>query len=584
MVNQVNGFQHDSVESTTNILSVQSTPSNGLTVHNVPNNGLKVHNNPTIPQQTHTANFVQNPVMATGSRRPSDPLPHAPVHQKITNMTPVKAEIVTNELDDEHKANFKGSATSQPPPYHIAAAMSKHANDFSNLHRPSHSQEPEEHYYENQESIHKRPPQNASLERKASFLSDGTFESISESETSTAPSSLQTIVRAPYANSISQYAGLSEYDSPPESPSPPHLPLHEVTPVTNNKVQNGRTGESESGFSSANNLRKVSEQLLSNGRTRSSLSGPSLTRPSSNLSRPSSVALASPLTNGVSRIPGPASIGQSSSGSSSGSRPSSQQSHVYPSPSPRPSSQLGYASTPQSRIPQPPTSVPGRENRPNSFAGPPNTVGLPPPSHNTPGLPTPTTIPKNTTNIPHLKQPASPNPMSSPISSTPNRYPSKLPRLNSDSISSYGESNGLLSTISQAAISDDESPPATHKPNPPKFNTAALSKPSVKHPTVLPNYENVQNQNKASTPQSNIPRPGMAAPRPLATPSPIMMTQGQYRAAASQAKVATIPDDQTTSTYIPMGSRKLSNPLLSQKIPLATSSPSGIPTYIPNGN
>ena len=108
MVNQVNGFQHDSVESTTNILSVQSTPSNGLTVHNVPNNGLKVHNNPTIPQQTHTANFVQNPVMATGSRRPSDPLPHAPVHQKITNMTPVKAEIVTNELDDEHKANFKG--------------------------------------------------------------------------------------------------------------------------------------------------------------------------------------------------------------------------------------------------------------------------------------------------------------------------------------------------------------------------------------------------------------------------------------------------------------------------------------------
>merc|ERR1719357_1644608 len=148
MVNQVNGFQHDSVDSTTNILSVQSTPSNGLTVHNAPNNGLKVHNNPTIPQQSHTANFastLQNPVMATGSRRPSDPLPHAPVHQKITNMNlaPVKAEIVTNELDDELKVNFKGSATSQPPPYHIAAAMSKHASDFSNLHRPSHSQEPE---------------------------------------------------------------------------------------------------------------------------------------------------------------------------------------------------------------------------------------------------------------------------------------------------------------------------------------------------------------------------------------------------------------------------------------------------------
>ena len=38
--------------------------------------------------------------------------------------------------------------TGQPPPYHIAAAMSRHAKDFSNLHLPS--QEPEEHYYENQ--------------------------------------------------------------------------------------------------------------------------------------------------------------------------------------------------------------------------------------------------------------------------------------------------------------------------------------------------------------------------------------------------------------------------------------------------
>ena len=447
--------------------------------------------------------------------------------------------------------------------------------------------------------MNKRPGQSASLERKSSFLSDGTFESISESETSTAPSSLQTIVRAPYANSISQYAGLSEYDSPPESPTPPQDRLHDTSLLTNsanNKVQNGQATESESGLNSANNLRKVSEQLLSNGRTRSSLSGPSLTRPSSNLSRPSSVALASPLTNGISRIPGPSSIGQSSSGSSSGSRPSSQLSHIYPSPSPRPNSQLGYnGSTPQiqnqipSRIPQLPSSVPGRENRPNSFVGPPNTVGLPAPpvGYNITGLPTPTMIPKNTSNIPHLKQPSSPNQFNSQISSTPTRYPSKLPRLNSEAISSYPESNGLLSTISQAAISDDESPPATHKPNPPKFNTAALSKPSVKHPTVLPNYENVQNQNKHNTSQSSIPRPGSITPRPLTSPSPIMMTQGQYRAAASQAKVATIPDDSSNSTYIPMGSRKIigpTNPMIGQKIPLATSSPSGIPTYMPSMN
>ena len=83
-------------------------------------------------------------------------------------------------------------------------------------------EEDQEHYYENQESMRQRKVAGSgsglSLERKASFLSDGTFDSISESETSTAPSSLQTIVRAPYVNSISQYARLSdtEYDSPVE--------------------------------------------------------------------------------------------------------------------------------------------------------------------------------------------------------------------------------------------------------------------------------------------------------------------------------------------------------------------------------
>ena len=54
----------------------------------------------------------------------------------------------------------------------------------------------------------RRKDKPTNLERKSSFLSDGTFESISESETSTAPSSLQTIVRAPYANSSNpQYSG-----------------------------------------------------------------------------------------------------------------------------------------------------------------------------------------------------------------------------------------------------------------------------------------------------------------------------------------------------------------------------------------
>lgn len=154
----------------------------------------------------------------------------------------------------------------------------------------------------------------------------------------------------------------------------------------------------------------------------------------------------------------------------------------------------------------------------------------------------------------------------------------------------YPEGNGLLSTISQAAISDDESPPATLTPHPPKLNTAALARPlNSRLPTVLPNYENVE---------------GSRGGRQAASPSPSMMTQGQYRAAASQAKVATIPEGDLAATslasmmansnnmlaspsarvhnsstvsgspsYIPMGSRA------SQRTPLATSSPSQIPTF-----
>ena len=427
-----------------------------------------------------------------------------------------------------------------------------------------------------QESMNKRRSQNTSLERKSSFLSDGTFESISESETSTAPSSLQTIVRAPYANSISQYNGFSEYESSPESPTPVKRQ------DTSNKIlPSEETSESEAGFSSANNLRKVSEQLLSNGRTRSSLSGPSLSRQPQNSTRPNSLALVSPVTNGVSKIPGPASIGQSSSGSSSGSRPSSQLSNIYPHASPRPGSQLGFSSgtqQTQSRLSQLATSTPGRESRPNSFAGPPNTLGLPqqPTGHNISGLPTPTLGQKNGTSIPHFKQSSSPHMFNSSHASTPSKIPSKLHSISPEDDLAYGESNGLLSTISQAAISDDESPPVTHKPNPPKFNTAALSKPSVKSPSVLPNYENVQNQIHSTGTQSGIPRP-------LTSPSPVMMTQGQYRAAASQARVATIPDD--SNTYIPMGVKKASGSnisVMTQKTPLATSSPSRIPTYMPS--
>ena len=52
----------------------------------------------------------------TASRNPSDPLPKAPV----------KAEVITNEVDAADDSR-------KPPPYHIAAQMSRHANGFQVL-------------------------------------------------------------------------------------------------------------------------------------------------------------------------------------------------------------------------------------------------------------------------------------------------------------------------------------------------------------------------------------------------------------------------------------------------------------------
>ena len=152
-------------------------------------------------------------------------------------MEPVKAEVCTRELDEEPSG---GSARTQvPPPYHIAAARSKQAGSFTALHtgqRQGRAQEEEdrrrrgeeeerrrrgeveEHYYENQDSMKQRRAGGpgavqGGLERRGSFLSDGTFESISESEASTAPSSLQTIVRAPYSLAMGQYGHLAEEHS-----------------------------------------------------------------------------------------------------------------------------------------------------------------------------------------------------------------------------------------------------------------------------------------------------------------------------------------------------------------------------------
>ena len=54
---------------------------------------------------------------------------------------PVKAELVTNELDHENHDGMK------PPPYHIAAAKSKYVTDFV---QKTASYQEEQHFYENQ--------------------------------------------------------------------------------------------------------------------------------------------------------------------------------------------------------------------------------------------------------------------------------------------------------------------------------------------------------------------------------------------------------------------------------------------------
>ena len=206
------------------------------------------------------------------------------------------------------------------------------------------------HEYENQQE----------LERKSSFSSEFDGQSsISESEASTAPSSLQTIVRSPYksqqgnivgnqsnptssnhqTNAISNghhsvnLAGGNSLSSecsdlsPPSTPIPPpfHPPFSSIptlSPNTSNSSsmiptrrtsQNSASGNPNSQIpgtkklergdehsdldsvqNHAHNLRKVSEQLLSNPRTRQSFTGGNAALPASGLpastSRPGSIA------------------------------------------------------------------------------------------------------------------------------------------------------------------------------------------------------------------------------------------------------------------------------------------------------
>ena len=421
--------------------------------------------------------------------------------------------------------------------------------------------------------IKRKEKQAPGLERKSSFLSDATFESISESETSTAPSSLQTIVRAPYVTSNSaQYSGISEYYSSSESSSS----LLESKEVKDNMVPNfdmfetssQATTDSELVFSSASKLRKVSEQLLNVSRSRTSVSGTNniiapltgstVASSNSSDSRPGSIA-AAPLPaagsprvqkgNGIGLLAnlmgtnqaGPASIAQSSSSGSSDSRPASRSSIPVSRPS---SCQLGPMLKQSSKLP-----VSNSDVGNISYISPANTVGLPQINNN---------YHNNTSSKQQLNQSSSKsfnsptNSIADSSSSSASVFASKIPRLNMFSSptgsENYPETGGLLSTISQAALSDDESPPATHVPSQPKFNTASLARNSnnqTKIQNFQPNYENLESAKQLPYPTisgQDKQKSGMARRADTGVLSSVVsksnvsggMTQGQYRAAASQ--------------------------------------------------
>ncbi|TRY74558.1 hypothetical protein TCAL_00696 [Tigriopus californicus] len=171
-------------------------------------------------------------------RNPSDPLPQRP------------EGLQQSKQADSNRAVRRPI----PPPYHIAAALSKRAGDFQGS------------------SL-------ASLQIQSTNSASDT-NSVSESEVSTTASSLQTIVRAPTKMS---------FDGDNSSANKRlNLSFQETT---SKAYQND---------AHALQLRKVSEQLLANPRTRQSVTGSSLIHSGS--SRPGSFASPSGATP-ISMLP-----------------------------------------------------------------------------------------------------------------------------------------------------------------------------------------------------------------------------------------------------------------------------------------
>ena len=139
--NGYNDIVDGEINSTENFLTRMSPDKNSRDSGIItPSEGGTNSGSRTSPEHDHQQQMVATGIM---SRNPSDPLPQAPsfsnsLMKKDIKMSeemvmPVKAEIVTTELNDSNQKQ----QDKVPPPYHIAASMSKHASDFKSIHLPS---------------------------------------------------------------------------------------------------------------------------------------------------------------------------------------------------------------------------------------------------------------------------------------------------------------------------------------------------------------------------------------------------------------------------------------------------------------
>ena len=94
---------------------------------------------PTIPGKLDTSLHMHN---YNHQQHRQDVQQRLDIQQRIVPTPPVKAELVTNELD----TTFDGM---KPPPYHIAATKSKYIGDFVQK-TSSTGYSEEQHFYENQ--------------------------------------------------------------------------------------------------------------------------------------------------------------------------------------------------------------------------------------------------------------------------------------------------------------------------------------------------------------------------------------------------------------------------------------------------